>query len=92
MSVDLQENSAAQLRIEDNGPGIPGSEQDRVFERFYRISGAQLDGCGLGLAIVREVVNACEASIALSLPAQGSGLVVVVTFPPLPVERARLDS
>ncbi len=92
VTVDVQKNGAAQLRIEDNGPGIPESERDRVFERFYRISGAQLDGCGLGLAIVREVVNACEASIALSVPAQGSGLVVVVTFPSLPEEHAPLDS
>lgn len=81
LTVDSLENGTVQLRIEDNGPGIPEPERDRVFERFYRISAAQLDGCGLGLAIVSEVVISCGARITLSSPAQGSGLVVVVTFP-----------
>jgi two-component system sensor histidine kinase TctE len=89
LTVVALEDGAAQLRIEDNGPGIPESERDRVFERFYRISGAQLDGCGLGLAIVREVVISCGAGIDLSSTVQGRGLVVVVTFPPPPTELVR---
>ena len=43
------------LSVEDNGPGIPEAERERVFERFYRVLGTGADGCGLGLAIVREI-------------------------------------
>ncbi len=76
------------LRVEDNGPGIPAAERERVFERFYRLSGSELDGCGLGLAIVRELVDACGATIELSSPAVGTGLVVTVSFPPPPTRPA----
>jgi two-component system sensor histidine kinase TctE len=69
------------LRIEDNGPGIPPEERERVFERFYRLREDRSDGCGLGLAIVREIAAASEGRVALSAPPSGTGLVVTVTFP-----------
>jgi two-component system sensor histidine kinase TctE len=68
------------LQVEDDGPGIPQEERERVFERFYRLRNDSSDGCGLGLAIVREVALATHASVALSDPAQGTGLVVTVRF------------
>jgi two-component system sensor histidine kinase TctE len=70
------------LRVEDNGPGIPEAERERVFERFYRLRNGRSDGCGLGLAIVREIASACGATVRLGASAQGSGLVATVTFPP----------
>src|SRR5258706_14980489 len=76
------------LRVEDNGPGIPAAERERVFERFYRLSGSELDGCGLGLAIVRELADSCGAAVELSTPASGMGLLVTVRFPPLPAAPA----
>jgi two-component system sensor histidine kinase TctE len=69
-----------ELRIEDNGPGIPHTERERVFERFYRLHHDGADGCGLGLSIVREIAAASEAEVTLSDPHAGSGLVVTVTF------------
>ncbi len=69
------------LRVEDNGPGIPLSERDRVFERFYRLQDGRSDGCGLGLSIVREIAVTSGASIKLDAPGGGCGLVVCVTFP-----------
>src|SRR5690606_32058412 len=43
------------LTVEDDGPGIPEEEAERVFEAFYRAPGTLAGGSGLGLAIVREI-------------------------------------
>jgi len=69
------------LRIEDNGPGIPPGQRELVFERFYRLHDDVSDGWGLGLPIVREIALASNARVELSDRAEGSGLVVTVTFP-----------
>jgi two-component system sensor histidine kinase TctE len=76
-----------ELSIEDNGPGIPEQERERVFERFYRALGTGTDGCGLGLAIVREIAVSHGAEIRLEAGAGGRGTVVRVAFP-----RARTDA
>lgn len=73
--------AAVTLEVEDNGPGIPGSERERVFERFYRVLGTRAEGCGLGLAIVREIALSHRAEVALGSGAGGRGTVVRVTFP-----------
>ena len=72
------------LTIEDNGPGIPQPERARVFERFYRVLGTGAEGCGLGLAIVREIALGHGAEVALAPGAGGTGTVVTVLFPQLP--------
>lgn len=45
---------AVNLVIEDNGPGIPVDERERVLERFYRTHDRDSGGCGLGLPIAVE--------------------------------------
>lgn len=64
------------IEVVDNGPGIPPSEQERVFERFYRIDKARsrkLGGTGLGLSIVRHVMAAHGGRVELeSTPGEGS--------------------
>jgi len=53
-------NDAGHTRIEvhDSGPGIPETEREAVFQRFYRAEGGQLqNGFGLGLSIVAAIVN-----------------------------------
>ena len=69
------------LQVEDNGAGIPQDERERVFERFYRLLGTDADGCGLGLAIVREVAQAHGADVSLDSGAGGRGTAVRVRFP-----------
>lgn len=68
------------LSVEDNGPGIPEAERTRVFERFYRVLGTGVDGCGLGLAIVREIAQQHGAEVTLAPGADGNGTLVRVVF------------
>jgi two-component system sensor histidine kinase TctE len=46
------------IRVQDSGPGIPANARDRLFDRFYRVHDDASGGCGLGLAIVRDVAAA----------------------------------
>jgi two-component system sensor histidine kinase TctE len=75
------DNVGVQLTVEDNGPGIPEEEREKVFERFYRILGTQVEGSGLGLAIVKEIAAAHHAEVLLTTPSTGKGTVVIVKFP-----------
>ncbi len=65
ISVSIESAPHAKLIVEDDGPGIPLSEQDKIFERFYRVPGSPGDGCGLGLAIVKEIADLHDASISI---------------------------
>jgi two-component system, OmpR family, sensor histidine kinase TctE len=73
--------NCAYLEIEDDGRGIPESERNLVLERFYRIPGTGGDGCGLGLAIVREIAESHDARVEIADPPQGRGTLVRVSFP-----------
>jgi two-component system sensor histidine kinase TctE len=73
--------AAVALSVEDNGPGIPELERERVFERFYRVLGTRAEGCGLGLAIVREIALGHRAEVSLAVGAGGHGTVARVAFP-----------
>ena len=74
-------NGAAALEVEDDGPGIPETEREKVFERFYRIPGSRAEGCGLGLAIVREIAQGHGGIPAIIAGTGGLGTRVTVTFP-----------
>jgi two-component system sensor histidine kinase QseC len=73
------------LYVMDSGPGIPESQYQRVFERFYRVGGDRHNsgatGCGLGLSIVQRIVALHGAEIRLGTSHEGSGLKVTVIFP-----------
>lgn len=64
--VKLERNPTVCLIVEDDGPGIPESERQRIFERFYRMPGTAGVGCGLGLAIVKEIADLHKARLQLS--------------------------
>ncbi len=77
-------HDCVRLRVEDSGPGIPGEERERVFDRFYR--GPQAHpagpaGSGLGLAIVRHIVQLHNARIELAESRFDSGLAAIIDFP-----------
>jgi two-component system sensor histidine kinase TctE len=74
------------LAVEDTGPGLPDSEKERVFERFYRAPGSAGDGSGLGLAIVREIASLSGGTVRLANRSSGSGLrAEVYLLPSTPV-------
>ena len=82
--VDLsigRDAGGAWLAVEDSGPGIAEAERDRVFDRFYRVPGAEAAGSGLGLAIVRTVAERLGAQVRLGVASQLGGLRVEVRFP-----------
>lgn len=71
------------LEIEDDGPGVPPEERERVFERFYRLpQNTDREGSGLGLSIVQALGRRMGAIIRLETPAGGRGLKAVVQFQP----------
>ncbi|MFG1188208.1 sensor histidine kinase [Xanthobacter flavus] len=70
----------AVLMVEDSGPGIPPDERDKVFERFYRVPGTPGEGSGIGLSIVREVVDGAGGTLILGTAAAG-GLRVEMRLP-----------
>jgi two-component system sensor histidine kinase TctE len=74
------DGTQAVLVVEDNGPGIPDAERTRVFQRFYRVLGTGDEGCGLGLAIVREIAQSHAAEVTLDTGTGGVGTVVAITF------------
>ena len=70
------------IEVKDSGPGIPGHEQERVFDRFYRGQESGEEGFGLGLAIVRQSVRALGGTVVVD-SSESAGTSVRVTLPAL---------
>jgi signal transduction histidine kinase len=84
VTVRLQEHGdEAELRVRDDGPGVPPELADRIFERFTRLDAARdrdHGGSGLGLAITRDIVVAHGGTIAVA-PDATPGATFVVRLP-----------
>ena len=65
-------DDSVELDVHDQGPGVPVSERERIFERFQRASDDATDGCGLGLSIVRQVVERHGGHVCLKEAARGA--------------------
>lgn len=83
--VDLQvlsDERGVLIRISDNGPGIPYIERKRVFDPFFRISGTELPGSGLGLSIVKAIADRNRIQIDLDYTDKSKcqGLSVTLRF------------
>jgi two-component system, OmpR family, sensor kinase len=74
-------NGEVILSVEDDGPGIPPEQREKVFERFYRGSGEHSGSSGLGLSIVRAVAESHQGSVRLEEPLDGRGARFVVRIP-----------
>jgi two-component system sensor histidine kinase TctE len=79
-TVRLTTTPTVAIEVEDDGRGIPAHERERVFERFHRASGSNSGGCGLGLAIVRQIAQAHGASVYLGGSMGEQGTLVRVAF------------
>ncbi len=70
--VDAEEGRL-RFSIEDNGPGISKKELDKIFDRFYQVEGTEDKGSGIGLALVKELVDLYRGQISVSSePGKGS--------------------
>ncbi len=78
-----------QVVVDDQGPGIPAAERERVLERFYRIGGGgdhAARGSGLGLAIVASVMAAHHGTVEIAeAPTGGTRVVLTLPVGPSPV-------
>jgi two-component system sensor histidine kinase TctE len=68
------------FQVEDSGPGIPSSERQLVFSRYYRLDN-KVEGSGLGLAIVRDIARDHGAEIVLTSGENERGTIFSVRFP-----------
>jgi two-component system sensor histidine kinase KdpD len=78
-----QEGSIVRLQVIDEGSGIPPSDIDRIFDKFYRIRAAdrQRAGTGLGLAVCRGFVEAMGGGIVAANRLDRRGAVFSITLP-----------
>lgn len=82
-----RQNGSSLVEVRDRGIGIPPEEQARIFEKFYRgrqVSGLHVQGVGIGLALVRHVIEGHGGSITVeSEPGAGSRFVLRLPGAPL---------
>lgn len=77
-----KENGKPMVKVKDTGIGIPAEQQERIFERFYRVDKSRsksTGGTGLGLAIVKHIVAKHGATIQLSSEV-GKGTEIKIVF------------
>ena len=84
VSVHIEDRGdVVEIRVEDNGPGIPEDRMEDVFQPFFRLDVSRArdtPGMGLGLAIVREAVRFEGGTLVLRNRTEG-GLAAIVTLP-----------
>ncbi|MGA3171081.1 MAG: ATP-binding protein [Chthoniobacteraceae bacterium] len=76
-----REDGGIRFSVTDKGPGVPQKYQPYLFEKFYRVPGAERTGAGLGLSIAREIVRAHHGSIGVrSTPGKGAEFYFDIPF------------
>lgn len=78
----FKDESNVFIEINDQGPGIPESSIDHLFEKFYRVPGSPTGGTGLGLSIVKSIVELHRGTIRVENRQQGGASFIVM----LPLE------
>ncbi|MFJ8198366.1 ATP-binding protein [Streptomyces sp. NPDC096152] len=85
-TITLHRAPGSDLHVVDQGPGMSPADRERAFDRFWRASDSHHDGTGLGLPIVRHLVDASGGAITLNA-APGGGLDAHVRLRPVGRER-----
>jgi two-component system OmpR family sensor kinase len=78
-------SGTAVVRVSDSGPGIPAADQERVFDRFYRVDkarGRDRGGSGLGLAVARSLVRAHGGTIEMTSRPGSTAFTIRLPLPP----------
>lgn len=83
ITIHIESTPQVTLHVIDNGPGIPDTLKERVFERFFRVIGNEATGTGLGLGIVQQIAALHGADITLKDAETMTGLHFMVSFPAL---------
>ena len=82
LGAETQPEGMVRFWIEDNGPGLTPEEQERLFVPFTRLEQAQIKGYGLGLSIVRRIVEKLDGEVGVeSAGVPGQGCVFYFTLP-----------
>jgi signal transduction histidine kinase/DNA-binding response OmpR family regulator len=94
--VTTLENGRLKVSVADSGPGISKENLDKIFERFYQVEGTEDKGTGIGLSLVKELVELHRGQISVE-SAPGKGTVFKVSLPVgkesfLPEEVLKFDS
>ncbi len=88
--VELQQNEkTAEMLIMDSGPGVPTSQQKRIFQQFHRVDNdltCNQPGCGLGLSIARRLLEDMNGSLRYR-PREGGGACFIMQLPLAMVEK-----
>jgi two-component system OmpR family sensor kinase len=79
----------AELSVEDDGPGIPPSQREAVFGRFYRVEGGMASGSGLGLAIAREIARVMGGEVWLESQARPTVFTLDLPWTEVPTAPTR---
>jgi signal transduction histidine kinase len=87
--LDNNENGEIEIIIADDGMGIPDEDKSKMFQDFYRSSNAKhkgIEGTGLGLSVVKEIVEQHDGSITFNSPSRISkderkGTEFIITLP-----------
>jgi two-component system OmpR family sensor kinase len=79
----------AELTVEDDGPGIPPSQREAVFARFYRVEGGMASGSGLGLAIAREIARLMGGDVRLDSVSRPTIFTLDLPGEPVPHDAPR---
>jgi signal transduction histidine kinase len=75
-TVCLALSAGPRIRVEDDGPGIPRAERERVFERYVQLDQGEGRGHGLGLALARAIAGRHGLSIRIEDAGPGARFIV----------------
>lgn len=80
----LERGDRVWIQVEDQGIGIPSEAMEHIFDRFYQVHGESTrhhGGLGIGLAMVKEIVNRHNGEVVVESPGQGLGTTVSIILP-----------
>jgi two-component system sensor histidine kinase QseC len=78
--LELAHERRIVLAVHDDGPGVPEAEQQRIFDRFYRVPGTPGRGSGIGLSLVSRIASLHDAQLDVGPGLGGRGLGITLYF------------